>query len=248
MKQNWLKRTGWVQYLWQQNGFVNKLSTIRTQISMPYLLHFKEINTATKDFWKYNNSIKKRPGYVEITWGDSYQCHVIDIWLVNHLSGRFWLFVPKFWKAVGNYQYFFAQKWIQPEWWRQCFFKKCLGEHRSPFCWVTDTPILNFSWHILWVSKPQWAALFVFGRCVYVTCSLKFTSSMTPADLMVASMATEPFSSTYLQVGNGGTQNLGSLMPATHSVRPGRQMLYQLSYGTPDPYFLLKEKFCTLRQ
>ena len=143
---------------------------------------------------------------------------------------------------------FFAQKWIQPKWWGQSFFKKNLGGHRSPFCGATDTPILDFWWHLLWVSKPPWAVLFVFGRCVNVTCSLKFTSSMTPADLLVASMATEPFSSTYLQGGNGGTQNLRSLMPATHSVRPGTQMPYQLSYGTPDPYFLLTEKNCPFRQ
>ena len=26
----------------------------------------------------------------------------------------------------------------------------------SPFCGATDTPILDFWWHLLWVSKPEW--------------------------------------------------------------------------------------------
>ena len=37
--------------------------------------------------------------------------------------------------------------------------------------------------------------------------SLRFTSGVTPADLLVASMAAELFSSTYLLTGIGGTQN-----------------------------------------
>ena len=30
----------------------------------------------------------------------------------------------------------------------------------SPFCGATDTPVLNFGWCLLWVSKPEWATLF----------------------------------------------------------------------------------------
>ena len=26
----------------------------------------------------------------------------------------------------------------------------------SPFCGATDTPILDFWWRLLWVSKPEW--------------------------------------------------------------------------------------------
>ena len=32
-----------------------------------------------------------------------------------------------------------------------CFFFKDI----SPFCRATDTPVLDFWWHLLWVSKPE---------------------------------------------------------------------------------------------
>ena len=35
------------------------------------------------------------------------------------------------------------------------FFLKFL-EDMSPFCGATDTPILDFWWRLLWVSKPDW--------------------------------------------------------------------------------------------
>ena len=28
-------------------------------------------------------------------------------------------------------------------------------EDISPFCWATDTLVLDFLWHLLWVSKPE---------------------------------------------------------------------------------------------
>ena len=31
---------------------------------------------------------------------------------------------------------------------------------------ATDTPVLNFWWRLLWVSKPEWAALFALGEAV----------------------------------------------------------------------------------
>ena len=65
--------------------------------------------------------------------------------------------------------------------------------HKS-FCGATDIPLL--------VSKSQWAALFAVGRGICFTCSLRFTG-VRLADLLVASMAAELFSSTYLQVGIG---------------------------------------------
>ena len=37
------------------------------------------------------------------------------------------------------------------------------------------------------------------SRMSNITCSLRFTSGATPADLLVASMAAKPISSTYLQ-------------------------------------------------
>ena len=63
------------------------------------------------------------------------------------------------------------------------------------------SPLAPLFWtfgDISWVSKPEWAALFTLGRGIHITCSPKFTSGVTPADLLVASVAPEPFSSTYL--------------------------------------------------
>ena len=81
---------------------------------------------------------------------------------------------------------------------RDSFFKKILEDIR-PFRGATDTPVLDFWWYLLWVSKPEWAVLFSLGRCVCDVHSLKFTSGVTHADLLVASMAAELLSSTYLQ-------------------------------------------------
>ena len=44
------------------------------------------------------------------------------------------------------------------------FFK--FLEDIGPFCGATDTPVLDFWWRLLWVSKPEWAALFTHGRGV----------------------------------------------------------------------------------
>ena len=62
----------------------------------------------------------------------------------------------------------------------------------SSFCGATDTPVSDFWWCLLWVSKLEWAALFVLCRGVHITHSLRFISGVTPADLLVASMAAEP--------------------------------------------------------
>ena len=35
------------------------------------------------------------------------------------------------------------------------------------FCEATETPVLDFWWHLLWVSRPEWAALFILGRGIY---------------------------------------------------------------------------------
>ena len=72
------------------------------------------------------------------------------------------------------------------------------------FYGVTDTPVLNFWWHVLWVSKPEWAALFAIDGGVHVTHSLRFTTGAIPTKLLVASVAVELFSFTYLQAGIGG--------------------------------------------
>ena len=75
-----------------------------------------------------------------------------------------------------------------------CYIRSRLIEITLCICSLsdeTDTPVLYF-----WVSKPECAAIFVLGGGVRVTCSLKFTSGATPANLLVASMASKPFSST----------------------------------------------------
>ena len=67
-------------------------------------------------------------------------------------------------------------------------------EDTSPFCGATDSPVLDFWCRLLWDSKSEWAALFALDRGI---CE-HFPSGVTPADLLVASMAAEPFSSMYL--------------------------------------------------
>ena len=76
------------------------------------------------------------------------------------------------------------------------FFKLSAGPLISLF--------LDFWWHLLRVSKPEWAVIFMLGRGIHVTCSLRFTSGVTPANLLVACMAVELISSTYLWPGIGG--------------------------------------------
>ena len=83
------------------------------------------------------------------------------------------------------------------KWHYVVFFLK-IGGHKS-FCGATDTPILDFWWCLPWVSKPEQAALFTLGRGIHVKHSLRFTFSVTPANLLV--------STTYLQAGIGGIQN-----------------------------------------
>ena len=56
------------------------------------------------------------------------------------------------------------------------------------FCRATDIPILDFWWHLLCVSKPEWAALFTLGRGLCDVHSLRLTSGVTPVDLLMASM------------------------------------------------------------
>ena len=62
----------------------------------------------------------------------------------------------------------------------------------SPFFGATDTPVLDFWGCPLWVSRSEWAALFTLGRGIHVTHSLRFTSGVTPADLLAARMAAKP--------------------------------------------------------
>ena len=36
------------------------------------------------------------------------------------------------------------------------FFLKVFGGHTCPFFEATGTPVLDFWWHLLWGSKPEW--------------------------------------------------------------------------------------------
>ena len=74
-------------------------------------------------------------------------------------------------------------------------------EDINPFCGTTDSNVLEFWWHRLWVSKPEWTALFTLGGSISVTRSLRFMSGATPAHLLAASMPGEPFSSARKLIG-----------------------------------------------
>ena len=58
----------------------------------------------------------------------------------------------------------------------------------NPFCGASDTPVLDFWWHLPWVSKPGWIPHL---HALLPVCNefLRFTSGATPADLLVANMA-----------------------------------------------------------
>ena len=49
----------------------------------------------------------------------------------------------------------------------------------------------------LWVSKPEWPAIFALGRGIHVTHSLRFTSGATPANLLTASMTAKHYQLSY---------------------------------------------------
>ena len=91
----------------------------------------------------------------------------------------------------------------------------------SPFCGATDTPVLDFWWRLLWVSKSEWVLPYLSLVEAYVLhyMYLRFTSGVTPADLLVASMAAKPSPHTCEALVGLETRSY----PATaHSVRSGR--------------------------
>ena len=53
---------------------------------------------------------------------------------------------------------------------------------------ATGTPFLDFSWHLLWVSKPQWVlpSLHCIAKCN--VCSLRSTSVLHVANLLTVSL------------------------------------------------------------
>ena len=58
-------------------------------------------------------------------------------------------------------------------------FLKTFLVNTCPFYGATDTPVCDFWWCLLWVSKPESAALFALGRGVRDVCSLNWNSCTT---------------------------------------------------------------------
>ena len=87
------------------------------------------------------------------------------------------------------------------------FFLKFL-EDMSPFCGATDTPVSDFWWCLLLVSKPEWVLSYSSLVEAYV---LRYTLSeihlwCDTCQPLGSQHGSQAISSTYLQ-GIGGTQN-----------------------------------------
>ena len=106
------------------------------------------------------------------------------------------------------------------------FFKK-FGRHKS-FLWGNWYPCFGLLVMFPLGFKARVGSCIHACRGIYVTCSLRFTSTATAANLLVASMAVKQFSSTYLWAGIGQAQNLNP--SCHHSQCETRQMFCQLSY------------------
>ena len=61
------------------------------------------------------------------------------------------------------------------------FFLNKLLEDMSPFCGATDTPILDFWWRLLWVSKPEWVLPYSSLAEAYLLC-YTFNAELIPAE------------------------------------------------------------------
>ena len=73
------------------------------------------------------------------------------------------------------------------------FFFKVFGGHMSVFG-TTGTPVLDFWWRLLWVSKPEWVlpySIFCWGKCNVH--SPRSTSDATPANLLMTGIAAGHF-------------------------------------------------------
>ena len=100
----------------------------------------------------------------------------------------------------------------------------------GPFCGATDTPILDFWWRLLWVSKPEWVLPYSSLAEVYL---LRYTfpeihlwcDTCQPLGSQHGNWA---ISSTYLQ-GIGGTQNQELSCHCSVWDQAG-QTIYWLSY------------------
>ena len=105
----------------------------------------------------------------------------------------------------------------------------------SPFCGATDTPVLDFWWYLPWVSKPGWIPRL---PALSPACNefLRFTSGVTPADLLAASMAASHIA--YMHVAVVGCQDLNRRPPIqwadTLSTQPPWPAIHILTLFPPS--------------
>ena len=80
-------------------------------------------------------------------------------------------------------------------------------------CWYYKVLFVGTLLSLFWTAgavsgfQGQWSALLALNGGVDITHSARFTYGAVPADLLVASMVTKPFSSTYLRTDIGGARN-----------------------------------------
>ena len=72
------------------------------------------------------------------------------------------------------------------------YFLKTILDDISHFCGPTNIGVLDFWWHLIWVSKPGWIP-FLHASSPLCNGFHRFTSGATPADHLVAGHAAEPF-------------------------------------------------------
>ena len=101
------------------------------------------------------------------------------------------------------------------------------GEHI--FLWGHWYPCSRLLWCLLWVSKPEWTVRFTLSGGAHDACSLWLTSGATPADLLVVSVAAEPFQSTYVQTTIGGAPDWD--LSSSASQCDTKQTFCRLSYA-----------------
>ena len=108
------------------------------------------------------------------------------------------------------------------------FFFKIFLEDMSPFCGATDTPVSDFWWRLLLVSKPEWVLPYSSLEEAYILCYTfpeihLWCDTCWPLGGQHGSWAV----STYLP-GIGGTRN--QELSCHRSQCEIRQTLYRLSY------------------
>ena len=109
----------------------------------------------------------------------------------------------------------------------------------SPFCGATDTPVSDFWWRLLWVSKPEWVLPYLSLAEVYILHYMfpeihLWCDTCWPLGIQHGSCTV---SSTYLW-GIGGAQNRELL--CCRSQCKIRQTLSRLSYpGSACFYFFV---------